>query len=93
MDEGEISQRIADLEQWTIEFRHAQRHRTYGEFWAEYTARDPELIAIIQGPGAATLPASIQAQLDAMLDGMEILIAGRRYPDRRLDDLSRMGEE
>ena len=88
MNNDDLSQRIAALESWVIEFLRTKRDHTYGEFWAAYKTRDPELLQVIDGPEAASLPPSIQAQLDALFDGMEILIDGQRYPHRRINDLS-----
>ena len=92
MNNDELSQRIAGLEAWVIEFRRTQPDSTYGEFWAAYKAHDPELLQVINGPEAASLPATIQSQLDALFDGMEILMDGQRHPDRRINDLSPIAE-
>jgi hypothetical protein len=92
MNTDEISNRIARLEDWVIEFKRTQRHLTIGEFWEAYRKQDPELLAIIDGRSSGDLPASIRDQLDAMYDGMELLIDGQAYPHRRIDDLSPIDE-
>lgn len=59
----EMVQRVRALGRWCRGYREdpANAEKTYGEFWEEYDARDPEILRIIDGYRGRAIPEPLKA--------------------------------
>ena len=59
----EMVQRVRALTRWCRGYREdpANAGKTYSQFWAEYDARDPEILGIIEAYRGRTIPNPLKA--------------------------------
>lgn len=83
MTNDELIHRIHALEAFAIDYLQNRRDRTFGQFWADYEAFDPELHARLEH---GHVDEDIRSALNALADTTDCLSEGMRYPDRRIAD-------
>lgn len=83
MTNDELYDRIQALEAFAIDYLRNRRDRTFGQFWADFDAFDPELHARLR---YGDVDQSICSALNALADTTDCLSEGFSYPDRRIAD-------
>lgn len=83
MTNDELYDRIQALEAFAIDYLRNRRDRTFGQFWADFDAFDPELHARLRD---GDVDQSIRSALNALADTTDCLSEGLSYPGRRIAD-------
>ena len=83
MTRDELIGRIHALEAFAIDYLKNRRDRTFGQFWTDFDAFDPELHARLED---VEIDEDIRSALNALADTTDNLSEGRPHPNRRISD-------